>query len=94
MRLSGSKMVMPALAALDSNGRYWLLNALFHAASDAAHSATQQESMKWRKAANDKRIRTRKLRGTNQYKVWIEPVAPTEDKTVVWANGTKNQFTA
>jgi hypothetical protein len=75
IRLSGP--VASYLPSLDSNGRYWMLSAIYQAHSDGARDARQKESLRWRKAANDKRIKTRKLRGTNQYKVWIEPEAIT-----------------
>jgi hypothetical protein len=34
IRLSNGAQVLRALAMLDSNGRYWLLNALYHAQSE------------------------------------------------------------
>lgn len=62
----------PALAALDSNGRYWLLNAIYHASSDAARKAQEREHEGWIKAAAEKRIRTRNNSKRGTVKVWIE----------------------
>lgn len=73
-RLSVSGTLIEPLAALDSNGRYWMLNAIYHAQSDAARKASNEEMMRWRTAAYQKRIRVRKQRGGNMVKVWIEPV--------------------
>jgi hypothetical protein len=71
IRLSGGKMVVDALSSLDSNGRYWLLSAMFYAQSDAAKNARELEAAKWRKAAAEKRIKTRKQRGTDSVRVTI-----------------------
>jgi hypothetical protein len=57
IRLSNGKAVVGALAALDSNGRYWLLNALYHAQNAAARMARENEHMRWTGAALDKRIK-------------------------------------
>lgn len=63
---------MQALSKLDSNDRYWLLQMLYHSIQDSARSATESESAKWRRAAAEKRIKTRKVRGKDSVKVWIE----------------------
>lgn len=60
------------LAKLDSNGRYWVLNEIYHTHDRAKRDARETESAKWRIAAAEKRIKTRKLRGRNVSKVWIE----------------------
>ncbi len=57
---------------LDSNGRYWILNALYHAQSDSAQRAREMTTALWRQAAAEKRIKTRKVRGGSSVKVWIE----------------------
>jgi hypothetical protein len=75
IRLSNATAVVNALAALDSNGRYWLLNAIYHAQNDAARDARVKERARWYSAAQDKRIRTRKERGGSYVKVWIENAA-------------------
>jgi hypothetical protein len=71
IRLSNGKAVLVALAALDSNGRYWLLNALYHAQADARRAARDHEAARWRKAAAEKRIKVRKVRGQNAATVTI-----------------------
>lgn len=70
--LSCEKTLLAPLAALDSNGRYWILNALFHAQRNAASRAKEDEAARWRKAAANKQIKTRKNRGSDSVKVWIE----------------------
>jgi hypothetical protein len=70
--LSNSKALIEALTLLDSNSRYWILNAIYHAQSSAARKATAMEAERWHKAAADKRIKTRKLPSSGSVKVWIE----------------------
>lgn len=72
IRLSNGKAVLQALAALDSNGRYWLLNALYHAANDAKRSGRDAERARWHRAAAEKRIKVRKVRGRDAVTVEIE----------------------
>lgn len=62
-----------ALAALDSNGRYWLLHTVYGLQRDAASTARDQSDATWRNAAADKRIKTRKYPAKGVVKVWIEP---------------------
>jgi len=71
IRISNPNPVITSLEALDSNGRYWILHALFHAQSDAKRAGRDQECAAWRKAAAEKRIRVRKVRGQNAVKVQI-----------------------
>ena len=66
-------MKSDALGTMDSNARYWFLLSIHNEARAAASDAVDKESAKWRQAAADKRIKTRKLRGRNDIKVWIEP---------------------
>ncbi len=63
IRLSNGKAVLQALAMLDSNGRYWLLNALYHAQADAKRAGQQEATARWRQAAAENRIKVRKVRG-------------------------------
>lgn len=72
IRLSNGAAVLRALSVLDSNGRYWLLNALYHAQADARRTAQENESTKWRKAAVEKRIKVRKVRN-GHYRVELLP---------------------
>lgn len=60
------------LLGLKSNPRYWLLQMLYHVQDSSARAASLREESLWRKAAAEKRIKTRKFRGG--VKVWIEPV--------------------
>lgn len=69
-RLSGP--VGDRLLSLDSDGRYWLLAAMYHAYAQGKNEAAGQTASIWRKAAAEKRIKTRKQRGGNGVKVWIE----------------------
>lgn len=75
IRLSNGKAVLAALAALDSNGRYWLLNALYHAQADARRAARDMEAATWRKAAAEGRIKVRKVRGSDRVRVEVLPQA-------------------
>ena len=59
------------LSALDSSARYWLLNALYHAYADGKRLGTDRTADEWRTAAAEKRITTRKVRGTNTVKVYV-----------------------
>lgn len=52
------------LATLDSNSRYWLLNALYHAVRDSARVARDSEADRWKLAAIEKRIKTRRKNGS------------------------------
>jgi hypothetical protein len=72
-RLCTTKSLLDALTALDSTGRYWLLNALYHAYSDGKKAGIDKTDNYWRTAAADGRIKTRKVRGRNAVKVSVEP---------------------
>lgn len=68
----GSRPGADVLASLDSNSRYWLLQMLYHVQQSASDEAKHKADEKWRRAAAEKRIKTRKLRGRDAVKVWIE----------------------
>lgn len=70
LRLSGP--IADTLLSLDSTARYWVLNAIYHAHSDGERIASVKTASTWREAAAQKRIRTRKQRGSDRVKVWIE----------------------
>lgn len=55
--------MLPSLAELDTNARYWLLHLLYSVQRQAASEADRRTAMVWRKAAAEKRIKTRKKRG-------------------------------
>lgn len=73
IRLSAGENIIRSLAALDSNARYWLLNAVYHAHADGVRTEHSRENSRWMRAAAEKRIRTRKRRGQDT-RVWIEPL--------------------
>lgn len=64
-----AKLVEP----MDTESRYKFLIRLYHFYSDTRRTAIEQTSMKWQKAAAEKRIKTKKNRGRDSVKVWIEP---------------------
>lgn len=70
VRLSGP--IADTLLALDSTGRYWMLNTIYHAYSHGKREGSGEVDSTWRKAAAEKRIKTRKQRGGDGVKVWIE----------------------
>jgi hypothetical protein len=76
LSLPDSKRGFDVFAAMDSNTRYWVLNAMHHAAKNAERAAQNTEAGKWRKAFVDGRLKKRKLPARG-IKVWIEPEAPT-----------------
>ena len=73
-RISSGRAVVTALTALDSYGRYWVLNAMYHAAADKGRAARDKEHQLWVEAAAQKRIKTRRFPARGHIKVWIEPL--------------------
>ena len=65
--------VVEMLAKLDSDSRYLMLYALWSQWSDGDSKGYANADAKWRKAAAEKRIKTRKMPGRADVKVWIEP---------------------
>jgi len=70
-RIHLSGPVESVLAQLDSTNCYWALNAIYHAYSDGKRSGSENTANTWRRAAAEKRIKTRKERGTTSVRVWI-----------------------
>lgn len=64
-----------SLVDLDSNARFRLLHTLYSLHEKATSDAAARTHAHWKRAAAEKRIRTRKQRGTNAVKVWIEESA-------------------
>ena len=62
--------VIDALA--DDAARYWFLIRFNHLLNDAVWAAKEERDAVWRKAAAEKRIKTRKLPGKGLVKVWVE----------------------
>ena len=75
MRFGWANTVTEPLDAVDSNGRYWLLCAVYHAMKHAEKTARDTECARWQQAAAEKRIKTRKQPSRGFIKVWIEPPA-------------------
>lgn len=69
MTLPGVKLLAP----MSSDGRYWVLQMLYHTQYYQSRTAQEQEARRWHKAAAEGRIKTRKQRGLDAVKVWIEP---------------------
>lgn len=83
-RLSGP--IADTLLGLDSNARYWLLAAMYQAHLDGEHQARSATASTWRKAAAEKRIKTRKQRGSDSVKVWIEHADVTDMRNALVLN--------
>ena len=71
-RLSTTPSFLAGLAAMDSTMRYWTFHSIYYAHHYAVQEARDAERSRWQQAAADKRIKTRKQRGSNTVKVWIE----------------------
>lgn len=61
------------IESMSESDCYWMMRALYDVQRDSARKAQDIEAHRWRKAAASKRIKTRKQRGTDAVKVWIEP---------------------
>lgn len=70
VRLSGP--VKNILLAMSETDAYWLLNAIYHANNEGQRQGQSEATQTWRRAAAEKRIRTRKQRGSDRVKVWLE----------------------
>ena len=79
VHLSNSQAIVTTLATLDTNARYWILNALYHAYADGKQAGSTKQDSYWHKAAAQKRIKTRQLPNGRGVRVWIEPeyITPT-----------------
>ena len=64
--------LVPLMRSMDSDARFIVLMTFEHTWNSSAHDATTRENAKWRIAAAEKRIKTRKVRGTDRVEVWIE----------------------
>lgn len=70
-RLYLSKTIESVLAQLGSTDCYWTMNEIYHAHSAGKRSGSDKTANDWRRAAAEKRIRTRKQRGSDSVRVWI-----------------------
>lgn len=60
------------LAAMDSDSRYWALLAILRTAKERSLLARSEESLCWRTAIAEGRVKRRKLRGQSAYRVTID----------------------
>ncbi len=59
--------------AVDSNTRYWLLNALYHAHASGKRDGHNNASQEYRTAFAEGRLKKRKMPGRDAVEIWIEP---------------------
>lgn len=76
VHLSNYRAFVAALRLLDSDARYWILNAMYHAQSKAATDARFSEHSKWVHAIAQKRIKTSKRNGTVHVSIVPEAEQP------------------
>lgn len=69
--LPHQKALTEIFESLDSNGRYWLLHTIYNAHHDGHREGCQSTAAYWRKAAAEKRIKVRKVRGSAAVKVTV-----------------------
>ena len=72
-QLSYAERTIDGLRQMDSDARFWLLWVIMDAHHASARTTTERVESVWRRAAAEKRIKTRKVR--SGVKVWIEPTA-------------------
>jgi hypothetical protein len=78
--LKYDKRIIEALAQLDSDSRYWMLFTFLDVKDKTKTDTADAVNGKWRKAAAQKRIKTRKVK--DGVKVWIEPEIVTQPQPV------------
>ena len=71
-KLDYDKRVVEALAMMDSDHRFRLLWAIMEAHQSSEREGYRKAEVKWKGAASEGRIKTRKLRNSDFRKVWIE----------------------
>jgi hypothetical protein len=67
--------IIEPLLQLDSNACYWLLNAIYHAHADGKRLGSETTDRRWREAAAQGRVKTRKVRNRDAVTVTILPMA-------------------
>lgn len=70
-RMEYTTRVIDALQSLDSDSRFLLLHTIMRAHHESARITAEKLNASWQRAAAQKRIKTRKVKGG--VKVWIEP---------------------
>lgn len=79
-RLSQGNTFIDLLLHVDSNTRYRALHTLYYAYHEGRDRAREATNAFWQTAAVEKRIRTRKQRGTGNIKVWVQPKIITKEE--------------
>lgn len=69
----GTAAGIPSIIAAPEGAHYWLLHTIYTAARMASESASNATAARWATAAANGRIKTRKVRGTNNVKVSVAP---------------------
>ena len=69
----GWRKTLGEFATTPSEDRYWVFQAAYHAVSEASRAAAAEVEDRWRQAAADKRIKTRKMPGRDTVKVTLLP---------------------
>ncbi len=64
-----------SIGAMDSNTRYWILNAIYHASSKGRRFGSGATEREYRQAFAEGRLKKRKLPAQGYVKVWIEASA-------------------
>lgn len=72
-----SKRIIPSLADLDSDSRYFMLHTLHKMYGYGAQQARTATEHQYRTAFVDGRLKKRKVRGQSAVKVWITPAKTT-----------------
>jgi hypothetical protein len=57
---------------MDSNTRYWILNAIYHAHSNGRRDGIASEAAKYLRAFAEGRLKKRKLPKQGTVRIWIE----------------------
>lgn len=73
IRISLYNQQRDILAGLDSNSRYWLLNAIRQAHYAGAKDARDTTAAQYKQAFVDGRLKKRRYPARGYIKVWIEP---------------------
>lgn len=82
-RVHLSRTTEKTLLELDSNACYWMMGAIYHAYSDGQSNGRSETARRWHQAAREKRIKTRKVRGSSTVRVWIDRATVDDALTAV-----------
>jgi hypothetical protein len=70
----GEKVLIKCLERLPDDERYWMLLSFYYCVAEAARTASECESAKWKLAAAEKRIKVRRRRGMMYVEIAAPPV--------------------